>query len=277
MEAGWLLLGPPDGVKVKRSMGLFDQWCDQADEDIGTHSLVLLTTNKSRIAQGIEALANAIPEQYVSSSRYTQVLERLGKRGAANYLRDKLPKSKTARSADLGEILALSFIEEKTTWGGTVKRLRWKDHREMPMRGDDLIAIRIENRKVRLLKGEAKSHANLSNTALNVAREALEANDGRPSPHALAFYADRLACDGRRNLAEKIDELQYGRHGAGIPKDCVSHMIFSLSGNDPKEILREKLRKYKGAFEQLYVGMCVKSHAEFVRSVFKKLISNDDS
>ena len=255
-------------------MGLFDEWCDQAEEDIGDHLLVLLRTDKSRRAQGIEALANAIPEQYVSNSRYARILEKLGKQAAADYLRDKLPKSKTVRSGELGEVLALSFIEERTIWGETVRKLRWKDHRDMPMRGDDVLAIRIANGEVLLLKGEAKSRVQLSSAVLKEARKALKANDGRPSPHALAFYADRLAKDGRQDLADVIDRMQYRD---GIPQDCVSHMIFSFSGNDPKDLLRRRLKKYKGKFEQIYVGIRVKGHAKFVKRVFERVESNGDT
>ena len=171
-------------------------------------------------------------------------------------------------------MLALSFVEERTKWGETVKKLRWKDHREMPMRGDDVLAIWIEGDEVSLLKGEAKSREVLSASVLKEARKALKANWGRPSPHALAFYADRLAEDGREDLADVIDQMQYRD---GISRNAVSHMTFSFSGNDPQALLRSRLSRYKGNFEQLYVGVRVKGHGKFVERVFEKVGEDGDA
>ena len=138
----------------------------------------------------------------------------------------------------------------------------------MPMRGDDVLAVCLDGDEVLLLKGEAKSREVLSGGVLKEARAALKANRGRPSPHALAFYADRLYEDGQDDLADAIDRMQYRD---GIPRDAVSHMIFSFSGNDPKSLLHRRLSKYKGKFEQVYVGACVEGHAKFVKRVLEKV------
>ena len=255
-------------------MGLFDGWCDEAEDDIGDHSLRILRADESRRALGVDAVAKAIPEQYVSNSKYADVLAKLGKKAAAKYLRGKLPMTKAVRSGELGEVLALTFVEERTRWGDTVKKLRWKDHRDMPMRGDDVLAIRTEGDEVSLLKGEAKSRGSLSSNVLKEAQKALKANEGRPSPHALTFYAEMLADDDRTDLADKILGMQYKD---GIPRDCVSHMIFSFSGNDPENLLRRRLGTYKGKFEQLYVGVRVMEHGEFIESVYQKVGKDGDA
>ena len=253
-------------------MGLFKDWRKDAEEKIGSHTLVVLRSDGKRTA--VAAVAKAMPAQYVSSRRYAQILEKLGKKAAAEYLRAKLPTTRTTKSGELAEVLALSFVEERTVWGHTVKKLRWKDHREMPMRGDDVLAIRLDGQGVSILKGEAKSREVMSAGVLREARKALKANQGRPSPHALAFYADRLAEDGREDLADAIDELQYRN---GVPRDAVSHMIFSFSGNDPESLLRRRLTRYKGRFEQLYVGVRVKEHRKFVDRVFGKVNEGGDA
>ena len=252
-------------------MGLFKNWRKDAEEKVGSHSLVVLRSDGKRKA--VAAVAKAIPGQYVSSRRYARILEKLGKEAAAEHVRAKLPTNKRTKSGELGEVLALSFVEERTDWGDSVKKLRWKDHREMPMRGDDVLAIHVDGSKVSILKGEAKSREVMSASVLREARKALEANQGRPSPHALAFYADRLAEEGREDLADAIDALQYQ---GGIPRDGVSHMIFSFSGNDPKSLLRRRLTKYKGKFEQLYVGGHVEEHRKFVDRVFEKVNESGD-
>ena len=255
-------------------MGLFDEWCDEAEDDIGDHSLWILRADQSRKALGVHMVAKAISEQYLSNSKYADVLAKLGKKAAEQYLRGKLPRTKAVRSGELGEVLAVTFVEEKTGWGNTVKKLRFKDHRDMPMRGDDVLAIRVESDEVSLLKGEAKSRASLSTAVLREAGKALKANRGLPSPHALTFYAERLAEDGEEDLADEIVRMQYRD---GIPQHCVSHMIFSFSGNDPEQLLRGRLGKYKGGFEQIYVGVRVKKHGEFVKSVFEQVGQDGDA
>lgn len=253
-------------------MGLFKKWRKVIAQKLGRHSLVVLRSDGKNKA--VAAVAKAMPAQYVSGRRYARILERLGKEAAAQHLKDKLPTTKTTKSGELGEVLALSFVEEMTNWGNTVKKLRWKDHREMPMRGDDVLAIRVDGQEVSILKGEAKSRQVMSADVLRQARKALTANQGRPSPHALAFYADRLFEDGREDLADAIDKLQnQGR----IPRDAVSHMIFSFSGNDPEPLLRHRLKSYRGKFKQLYVGAHVSEHGKFVNGVFEKVNENGDA
>ena len=46
------------------------------------------------------------------------------------------------RSGDLGEIYATEWIDAHSGgYRAPIKRLRWKDHRNMAMRGDDVIGI----------------------------------------------------------------------------------------------------------------------------------------
>jgi len=210
---------------------------------------------------------------YVSAERYADILTKLGKPAAAQYLREKLPQTKSMRSGDLGEVLAISYIEQETIWNQTAKKLRWKDHREMAMRGDDLLAIGFDDGGIRFLKGEAKSRANLSKTILDDARKALRRNNGRPTPHALAFLSDRLADEGREDIADQVNTAQY-RDGISI--DRVSHMIFTFSGNNPERLLKASLAKYGGKVFQISVGLRVKAHQGFIKEVFDKVISDGD-
>ena len=108
----------------------------------------------------------------------------------------------------------------------------------------------------------------MSAAVIREARKALEANQGWPSPHALAFDADGLAEDGREDLAEAINELRYRD---GIPRDSASRMIFSSSGNDPAPLLRQRVARYKGKFDQLHVGGRVSKQGEFVERTRRHL------
>lgn len=165
----------------------FDEWCDEEEKVVNGHDLTLLTTSKDSAVLGIEKLAKVVPEHYLSENRYAHILKLLGKPEAAAFLEEKLPTSKNIKSGDLGEIIATSYIEEATIWDETVKRLRWKDHRNMAMRGDDMLAVGVDNNnQTQLLKGECKSNVKLVTATIGNARAALDSHDGRPSPHALA-------------------------------------------------------------------------------------------
>ena len=117
-------------------------------------------------------------------------------------MKTKLPTKKNIRSGDLGEILSTEFIDAETPYQVSIKRLRWKDHRDMAMRGDDVIGIipASEDKKINFLKTEAKSRAALNTATVQQARAALNDHDGLPSPHALAFVADRLYEMGNEEL-----------------------------------------------------------------------------
>jgi len=256
-------------------MSEFDEWCNKEDKEVNGQDLTLLTTDDDRAVIGLEAVAAIVPAHYVSGERYARILDRLGKPGAAAYLRDKLPKSKKTRSGDLGEIIAISYIEEQTVWDQTVMKLRWKDHREMAMRGDDLLAVGIDDEnKTQFLKGESKSRATLSAAPITAARAALNKDDGRPTPHALSFLADRLYEEGREEIADRIDKAQYVD---GIYDEQISHMIFTFSGNDPTTFLETDLNNYTGNVYQFSVGLRIGTHQTFIKDVFDKVSANGDA
>ena len=62
--------------------------------------------------------------------------------------------------------------------------MRYKDGREVPLRGDDFIGVGHddEDRLHVLLKGEAKSRRALGKTTITEARAALNRDDGRCTP-----------------------------------------------------------------------------------------------
>ena len=122
----------------------FDGWCGRKDQKVNGHELHDLTGLNNKLALARDELAVVVPTHYAAEERIARVMSRLGKQRAAAYIRQKLPTSKSMRSGDLGEILGSEYIEDSTGCEVAVHRLRWKDHRNMAMRGDDIIAIKIE-------------------------------------------------------------------------------------------------------------------------------------
>jgi HamA len=251
----------------------FADWCSEAEEAVGNHSLTVLTAVAGNLHLGRDAAAQVVPTHYASEGRMAALLERLGKPASAEFIRKKLPEGPRIRSGDLGEILATEYVAEQTAYAVPIKRLRWKDHRNMAMRGDDIIAVEIPEQgpPLQFLKAEAKSYAQLAAAVVTRARDALNRDNGLPSPHALAFVADRLREIGNVPLADAIDDAQLVR---GILPAQVCHMLFVFCGNNPTELLRADLTACGGAISQLSVGLRVATHQQFIKDVYAKVIAD---
>jgi hypothetical protein len=244
----------------------FSAWCDSEDTDVGAHSLRVLTSKPTHISTARAAVAAAVPLHYASSEHIARVFARLGKSAAADFIREKLPTNKSIKSGDLGEILATEYIGDQTPYVVPVKKLRWKDHRNMAMRGEDVIGFSEDsNGRLKFLKSEAKSRAYLATAVLDDARIALDKDNGLPSAHALQFISQRLLELGNLGLADAIDDAQLKY---GIAPRSVAHLLFTFSGNDPRAMLKDSLEAYQGRISQSSVGLHINRHGNFVEAVF---------
>ena len=124
----------------------FMEWCNETEEAVSTHKLCRLSADPAKHAQVVDTLAEAGPDYYADPVRIAQLLKKLGKEAAANYVEQKLPTKVTIRSGDLGEILCTAYVHEATPFNLGIKRLRWKDHRNMSMRGEDVLAFRLSGK-----------------------------------------------------------------------------------------------------------------------------------
>jgi len=252
----------------------FNEWCITANAVVGVHSLSLLTGENDRLETGIEETATVVPGHYAAEEQVSRALARLGKPAAAALIQGKLPTTKGIRSGDLGEIYATEWIDAHCVgYSVPIKRLRWKDHRNMAMRGDDVIAINVdpESNRLRFLKAEAKSRVRLTGQTLADARMGLDKDGGRPSAHALAFISARLFELGELPRADAIDDALL-KHG--IPTQNVRHLLFTFSDNDPSALLTTTLAAYQGGVPQLSVGLRVDGHAAFIGAVYERVIAN---
>lgn len=252
----------------------FNDWCDSADMLLGNHHVRVMTGRQGDIATGIQVTARAIPAHYAAEERIASALARLGKTAAAHMLSDLLPQTAQIRSGDLGEIYATEWIDAHSGYRAPIKRLRWKDHRNMAMRGDDVIGMLLdaETQRLSFLKTEAKSRINLRAQTLEEARGGLDKDGGLPSSHALSFISARLMELGTdAPLVDAIDEALY-RHG--IPLESVKHLLFTFSGNSPQALLTQALQAYPGPIGQWGVGLHIDDHASFVGAVYDRVIAD---
>lgn len=252
----------------------FNDWCLSVDEPVGNHFRRVMTGQAASLATGIQATAAIVPGHYASEEQVARALARLGKPAAAALIEGKLPTTKAIRSGDLGEIYATEWIDAHS--GGycaPIKRLRWKDHRNMAMRGDDVIGILQDpqSQQLSFLKTEAKSRSALTAQVLTDARAGLDKDGGLPSAHALSFISARLLELGNLPLADAIDDALL-KHG--IPAQSVRHLLFIFSGNAPEALLTASLHAYPGPFNQWGVGLHVEGHAAFIGAVYDRVIAD---
>lgn len=253
-------------------MAKIKKWCKHTETKINTHKLTYFEADASQLNLAIESIADIVPDHYAAAGRLARILARLGKIEAAEYIATKLPTGAKSRSGDIGEILASSFVTEFTDFKTGVLKLRWKDHREMAMRGDDILAFRVDQKsKVMFIKGEVKSRASLSKKTVDEARKALDSSSGRPTPHALAFVADRLFETGQTSLSDLIDKYQLKLR---IKQEQLSHMMFMFTGNDPCKLLTADLTTYTGSIPQHAIGLRVTTHQDFIKKIFEKVIAD---
>lgn len=249
----------------------FSSWTASTRESLGRHATVHMVAPPTTMSSGVDWAAEQIPNEYAGPDRVAAILADLGKPAAAEYLEGKLPTSKRTRSGDLGEIIGAQYAALELGFR-VVERLRWKDHREMSMRGDDLVGVRAAtNGSLELLKGEAKSRATLGKATVTDADLALRRDRGRPSPHALSFVADRLHELGEHALANLVDDAQLT---TGISQRQVVQLLFTFTGNDPRNLLRTNTTAYRGGVRRLAVGLQVSEHQAFIANVYSKAIAN---
>lgn len=252
----------------------FNSWCVTTSSQIGSHTCTIMTAQEACISTAIQATAAIVPEHYASEEKVARALSRLGKLAAAELIQNQLPTTKSIRSGDLGEIYATEWIDAHSGgYHAPIKRLRWKDHRNMAMRGDDVIGIlqNPQTQRLHFLKTEAKSRVALTAQVLTEARAALDKDGGLPSAHALTFISARLLELNQHPLADAIDDALL-KHG--IPQQNVRHLLFTFSGNAPDALLTASLQAYPGPITQWGVALRVDRHADFIGAVYDRVITN---
>ncbi|MBI1204952.1 MAG: DUF1837 domain-containing protein [Rhodopseudomonas sp.] len=251
-------------------MPLFDKWCDNSEQADKKKKFWKLTEKTGGRAKIQASLAETIRSHYDSLERIASDVEELGYDGAAAILRERLPRGKKARSGDLGEILASELVEERLGFNVPVRRMRFKDGREVALRGDDFIGVAYDgDDKLWLLKGEAKSRAVLGKSTIAEAREALKRHNGRCTPTSLLFVADRLLDRGG-------DDEELGRTIRtevalkSLPPARVDHALFTLSGNAPPQALSDDFQALGQRRNQTIVNLRIEDHQAFIAEIYEE-------
>ena len=219
--------------------------------------------NRNRRPDSIRAAKDALIRHYVGLET---VLRVGGYDKAADVIRFSLPDKKRVRSGDLGEILAVEFLDSETRYKVPISKLRYKSDRNTPMHGDDVIAISKDHSTPRILKCECKSRSRFYASHLKDAIEQLDNHGGLPNPATLSFITKRLYEQREDELASIFRDLQSTQK---LMLHDVEHLLFVFSGNNPAAVLSTRPEPAAKVFRWWCACVIVSEHSNFISSVFE--------
>lgn len=249
-------------------MPLFGDWCTCSSETTGKKRLLKYTEKAEGRASVLATLPQLMVSHYDDAARVAADVAALGYTKAAALLAERMPRSKRARSGELGEILATELVEESLSYRVPVRRLRYKDGREMALRGDDFIGVTKDAQgNLAFAKGESKSRANLDKATIEEARTVLSRDSGRPTPTSILFVADRLM--DRSGTEEVLGrEIRNEVANKGVPPDRIEHVLFTVSGNTTPKALINDLEAASMDRPHTAIHVHISDHQDFVATSF---------
>ncbi|MCC5793927.1 MAG: DUF1837 domain-containing protein [Chromatiales bacterium] len=253
-------------------MKLYERWCEATKKKNKRKHYWTYVEKDGGRAEIRDDLAKTVRSHYHRLERIAEDVKRLGYEVAGTILSTAMPQSAKGRSGDLGEILATELVEEEICLRVPVRRLRYKDGRNMAMRGDDFIGAGYDeaDEKLRLLKGEAKSNQALGAATVTSARMVLNRDNGRCTPDSLLFVANRLLD------SDDPDENELGRSlrdEVGLKSlraDRIDHMLFTVSGNGPHASLKLDLDAAGADRNHYVVNIHIEDHQDFIATMYLK-------
>ena len=251
---------------------MFDDWCELDETRLGDRKKLYIVTERPTGRATIrDELIERIRSHYDKLEQIADDIERLGFPQASALLKERMPQTKRERSGELGEIIGTEFFEFHTGFRIPVRRLRYKDGREMALHGDDFLGV-SEDEAMRLLylKGEAKSGKAVSGSVVTEAREKLSENEGRPTTLSLLFIADRLleaADEDDQSMGRRIrDEVALKE----VEPRRITHGLFALSGNWTANALKADLDAANGVHNHVSVGFRIDGHQAFIAEIYEE-------
>jgi hypothetical protein len=251
-------------------VGLYERWFESTKEKDKRKRYWTYVEKDGGRDEICDDLTETIRSHYDRLERIAEDVKRLGYEVAGEILRTAMPQTAKGRSGDLGEILATELVEEEIGLRVPVRRLRYKDGRNMAMRGDDFIGAGYDGagEKLWLLKGEAKSNMALGKATVTSARKVLDRDNGRCTPDSLLFVANRLleADDPEDNKLGRSLRDEVGLKS--LRADRIAHMLFTVSGNGPHASLKEDLDSAGANRDHYVVNIHVADHQDFIAAMF---------
>lgn len=242
------------------SKKLFGDWLESMPSTSANVSL--FQERSGTRAVGLDAFNELLADHFVGEA---VVLKMGGYAKAATTLKNSLPTSKRIKSGDLGELMATEYVDAETTFRVPFRKLRWKSDREMPMHGNDVVAIELRGTSIHVLKGESKCRARFAPAHFAEAAKGLDGHDGRPNPSTLAFITKRLYEQNRDQEAKVFEKLQVD---GAVPAKNIEHLIFALAGHNPSKQLVSAPQPRNSAIKRGGAAVVITDHSAFIDAVY---------
>lgn len=255
---------------AKSEKSMIEDWLDIEEADHGERKRLYMLVEKASGRAAVQPdLIDCVRSHYDDPKNIAGDIRDLGFPGAANILRERMPRDPKKRSGEVGEMLAAEFIEYQTGFRIPVRRLRYKDGREMALRGDDFLGIEETNGTLEYLKGEAKSGRNMGAGVIANARTRLGDDSGRPTPISLLFVADRLL-EGDKDDEALGRQIRNAMARRSILARQVTHGLFTLTGNDRRAELEADLDGVDNDHRHVSVNLRINDHQAFIAWIYEE-------
>lgn len=241
---------------------IFDKWLEKLTP---THSGVeLFGEREGTRAAALNLMETLLANHFVGE----EVVMKIGGYNlAAQVIKNSLPTNKRTQSGDLGELIASEYVDACTTYKVPFRKLRWKSDRQMPMHGNDIIAIGHDGTRHCVLKVESKSRVKFAAAAVTEAADGLDGHDGYPNPSTMAFVMKRLYEANRDAEAKIFETLQVAN---ALSPSNVSHLIFALAGADPSALLAKVKKPANAGIKRSTAAVIIADHGSFVGMVYSR-------
>jgi hypothetical protein len=178
------------------------------------------------------AISEAVLDHHVFPAVIEGALKRIGFTKTLRLLSERLPREPRTRTGNFGEVLASEHLRQRYGYQMPVFKLRFMDHPNMPMRGEDLVAFRLKGKRViaGLCVGEAKTMQAFRSQEVQDAHDRLK-QAYHPHPVSLAMISSILHTQGSP-LAEEVDKVLETLSVRSFPRD---NWIFLVTGNAPTD------------------------------------------
>lgn len=178
-------------------------------------------------------LGAAIVDHHTHRNRVAHLLAELGYAATAAEIAARLPGNDRTRKGNFGEVVASEHLLQRHAYRMPVFKLRFRDHPNLPMRGEDIVAFVTEadGTITRVCVGEAKTLVAFTAQTIKSAHERLE-KTYRPTPETLHMIAEILYDRGEKELAREMDRILQRLAAKTIQQE---NWIFVITGDAPAD------------------------------------------
>jgi hypothetical protein len=212
------------------------------------------------------ALAQAVIDHHLHYKIVARKLKKYGYSKTAAFLSSRLPRDHKTRMGNFGEVVSTEHLRQGCGYETPVFKLRFAENFGLPMRGEDIIAFRIDasGRIVRMCVGEAKASDAFHRDVVVRAHARLD-KAYHPFPVSLSMIANILYDRGDDDLGEQVERIIERLATRPFPRD---NWIFVITGSLP----HDPFSAVEGGSKVVESLSCVDIHlsdlTSFVNDVF---------